>query len=242
MPDDHNVPFGVAGVIDIFKIDTTADPKGDGTEVAAAAAADRIAGFDVASDKIQIGAGDVEQTVYVRMDGAGPDADAVIYSTQADAVTGTGAQNVLAVLDNTLVTIANFDSSDFTGSETVTVVHVGGVDSIDGSSAGKQVMVGVDTTADTFKVDAAASAKSEADVIAGFENGTDLIDLGAITDIVLAEDNGDTIVYTSEAERSSGDGTGVLFVIAGVTGLTAADFDDDDFVQDNINITFPDVS
>ena len=103
-------------------------------------------------------------------------------------------------------------------------------------------MVGVDTTADTFKVDAAAGNRASADVITGFENGTDLIDLGAITDIVPAEDNGDTIVYTSEPERTSGDGTGVLFVIAGVTGLTAADFDDDDFVQDNINITFPDVS
>ena len=182
--------------------------------------------------------GTTAQEVYVVMDSG----DAVIYADQANAVAGNDA-GILAVLDNTVVKVADFGSNDFSGTGVVTVVHVSGVDSIDGSSAGKQLMVGVDTTADTFKVDAAAaSAKSEADVIAGFENGTDLIDLGAITDIVLAEDNGDTVVYTSEAERTSGDGTGVLFVIAGVTGLTAADFDDDDFVQDNINITFPDVS
>lgn len=148
--------------------------------------------------------------------------DAVIYADQANAVAGNDA-GILAVLDNTLVTVADFDSNDFSGIGAVTVVHVGG---IDGSAAGKQVLVGT-AGVDEFLADAAAGNRASADVITGFTDGSDTVRLDGIDDVYVETElsNGQTNVII----RSTNDNTATDNIVAVILDFDAAGtFDQND--------------
>ena len=103
------------------------------------------------------------------------------------------------------------------------IVPVGGVD---GSAAGKQVLVGT-AGVDEFLADAAAGNRASADVITGFTDGSDTVRLDGIDDVYVETEvsNGQTNVII----RSTNDNTATDNILAVILDFDATGtFDQND--------------
>ena len=97
-------------------------------------------------------------------------------------------------------------------------------------TASKDTLTGLGYNKDIFTVDAVASNRDDADVIANFEDGRDEIRFSdsSITAVYAKVVGGDTVLYSDRAAGNAGDDANILAVIEGVQ-VTSSDFTTDDF-------------
>ena len=232
-----NLMKGSAGVADRFQVDSVASSK---------LLADRIENFHT-TETFTLGGRTLKDVIvpnnfrfHVRIEG-----DEMVFYNNVDNDNAASAKRAVDGADDDIIIVVTFVGGASSIPETEDNVKalfrsfndiiIGTIVKVhDGASADTaKTLTGTANLVDVFKIDADYGEQARADVIKSFVNGTDLIDLGAGADdrtIYISRVGDDTVAY-STSQRGADE---VMFVLEGITGLTDADFNDDDFIGDGI--------